>query len=112
MIFPSNGSQLNDFSNVLWNLTKRWEMEASETLDLLGYGKNVGAQDLIDRIAYFLEISLGLEALYGDDPKIEQRWLKEPHHLLGNKSPLDHMKEGSMASLVTVVELLRAERGL
>jgi Protein of unknown function (DUF2384) len=115
----------NEFLRVFMNLSDRWALESGELPILLGYPSESdtfarlmsghitpNTQDLIDRIAYMLEISVGLEAIYGDNPKIEQRWLKEPHHLLKDKSPLDHMLQGHMENLMTIVDLLRDERGL
>ncbi len=108
----------NEYLRIFVNLTERWELEASHLPILLGYSRDSytfallisgdiipSTQDFTDRVAYMLEISIGLEAIYGDNPKIEQKWLKETHHRLRSESPLNHMLQGHMKNLITVVDI-------
>jgi hypothetical protein len=103
---------------------QRWRLEERLHATLLGYkdyeflGQQLlhgyvppRTQDVRDRIGYVLAISLGLGALFNEDADAELSWLTTEHPLL-KTSPLDFMLRGRMINLITVADIVRAERGL
>jgi hypothetical protein len=103
---------------------QRWRLEERWHATLLGYKDNefLGqqllrgyvpprTQDVRDRIGYVLTISLGLGALFNEDADAELSWLTKEHPLL-NTSPLEFMLRGRMINLITVADIVRAERAL
>ena len=106
-------------------ICERWGLHFDEMMILLGYqtdhvvGQQVLAggivptsQDVRDRVGYVIGISLGLGALFGEVVRAEIDWLKYPRAELNGMSPLEHMLEGHMASLLVVAEMVKQERGL
>jgi hypothetical protein len=103
---------------------QRWRLEERSHATLLGYkdyeflGQQLlrgyvppRTQDVRDRIGYVLAISLGLGALFNEDADAELSWLTTEHPLL-KTSPLDFMLRGRMINLITVADIVRAERAL
>jgi hypothetical protein len=103
---------------------QRWRLEERWHAILLGYKDNefLGQQllhgympprtrDVRDRIGYVLTISLGLGALFSEDADAEFSWLTKEHPVL-KTSPLQFMLRGRMINLITVADIVRAERAL
>jgi hypothetical protein len=103
---------------------QRWRLEEQSHATLLGYkdyeflGQQLlhgyvppRTQDVRDRIGYVLAISLGLGSLFNEDADAELSWLTTEHPLL-KTSPLDFMLRGRMINLITVADIVRAERAL
>ncbi len=68
-------------------------------------------RDIKDRIAYLYLIRKTLSALFQDE-SVENQWLREPHTLLNEQSPMDLMMDGSMENLLLVKEYVEAAAGL
>ncbi len=106
------------------NTCRRWRMERSDQVVLLGYpsGDPIGeailagrvmafSRDVDDRAAYVVAISIGLGIMFEEDPEAENRWLRHPRDVFGDDSPLDFMLRGNMGNLIAVNELVERERG-
>ena len=104
---------------------QRWRLDRNQQVVLLGFsppstlgtyvlnGQVLSASvDVQDRAALVFGISLGLGALFDEDPGVENEWLRTPRARFANASPLDYMLEGHMNHLLAVAELVRHERGL
>ena len=106
------------------NLLDTWELDSTNATVLLGMDSDDGsfAQDLLagrvplrgrdakDRIAYLYRIRKILSALFRDE-KVENQWLRESHTMLGKRSPMDLMLDGSMENLLLVKEYVEAAAG-
>jgi hypothetical protein len=117
-------SVLPGMFDALVKTCQRWRLEERSHATLLGYkdyeflGQQLlrgyvppRTQDVRDRIGYVLAISLGLGALFNEDAEAELSWLTAEHPLL-KTSPLDFMLRGRMINLITVADIVRAERAL
>jgi hypothetical protein len=104
---------------------QRWHLSPSDQIALLGYNGSefLGRQllegrllalpqDARDRVAYVLGISLGLGAMFNDSEEAELFWLRQLRPVLGGRSAIDFMLEGSMANLTVIAQMVAAERGL
>ena len=78
--------------------------------DLLTGRAALRGRDVKDRIAYLYRIRNILSALFRDE-NVENRWLREPHTMLNERSPLDLMLDGSMENLLLVKEYVEAAAG-
>ena len=67
--------------------------------------------DMKDRVVYLLGIRCVLDALLRDEVT-ENEWLREPHNLLDNKSPMSLLLEGSMRNMIRVYEYVKRAGGL
>ena len=106
------------------NTCQRWNLSDNEKLVLLGYGDNaflgnqilrsrmLASQDVRDRAAYVLAISVGLGAVFNEVADAERRWLNLPNSKLNGKTPLTFMLEGRMGNILMVLRLVEEERGL
>ena len=102
-----------------------WQLPISGACALLGYGlqeqeavqsilsgaTGLRSRDARDRVASLVRIRTLLSGLFRSVEK-ENEWLREPKELLGNKSPLDLMLEGSMEKLLTVRQFVEVMAGV
>ena len=94
-----------------WRLSKRdavgllgFNPEDSEYVTRLLDGRQkLCGRDISDRIAHLFWIRSSLKALFRD-LATENEWLREPHALLDEASPLSLMEGGSMEDLLLVRE--------
>ena len=104
---------------------QRWNLSRSQQIALLGFPENsiIGFRvlngqllrlqpDQEDRARYIVGISLGLGTLFGESIDAELNWLNQPRQQLDGKSPLNYMFEGHMTNLLTIIEMVKQERGL
>ena len=105
-------------------LLETWNLESRDAVWLLGFEKADGAhvddimtgrvvltgRDIKDRIACLFEIRRALSAWLRNDA-VENEWLREPHSLLDDQSPMDLLKEGSMENLFLVREYVGMATG-
>jgi Protein of unknown function (DUF2384) len=104
---------------------QRWRLNEREQSVLLGYGTNPPLaremtsgryrdlpQDVRDRVAYIVGISLGLGTVFDEAVRAELDWLHRPHPKLANRTPLSEMLMGHMKQLITVSDLVAEERAL
>jgi hypothetical protein len=108
------------------NTCERWKLAENEKLILLGYGDDSAflgnqilqghmlatPQDARDRAGYLLAVSIGLGAIFNEQPDAERSWLTLPKSELNEKTPLDFMLEGRMENILAVLRLVEQERGL
>lgn len=87
------------------NICERWNLTPQQRQKLM-------EKKFPELTPYLMEISIGLEALYGDKAETERKWLTERHAALYDEPPLDIILAGDLPDLLTVVEQLRYERGL
>lgn len=101
-----------------------WNLELRDAAWLLGFEKaeeshveNVMSgripptgRDVEDRIACLFEIRCALSAWLRDEA-VENEWLREPHRLLDDQSPMDLLREGSMENLLFVREYVGVATG-
>jgi hypothetical protein len=102
-----------------------WQLPISGACALLGYdlqeqeavqsilsgATGLRSRDARDRVASLVKIRTLLSGLFRSVEK-ENEWLREPKELLGNKSPLDLMLEGSMEKLLTVRQFVEVMAGV
>ena len=105
-------------------LLESWELESTHATVLLGLDPDdesyapavlsgrtpLKGRDAKDRIAHLYQIRKTLSALFRDEA-VENEWLREPHTLLNDRSPMDLMLEGSMEHLLLVREYVDAAAG-
>ena len=106
-------------------LLERWQLSKPEGAALLGFGESgellvaeqilrgdrpLEGRDLRDRIAHLLQIHKTLGSLFRD-LEVENQWLREPHGILGGRSPLELMLQGSMEDLLLAKEYVDAAAG-
>ena len=106
------------------NLLASWHLESTYATVLLGFDPGdesyaaavltgrapLKGRDATDRIAHLYEIRKTLSALFRDEA-VENEWLREPHTLLNERSPMELMLEGSMENLLLVREYVEAAAG-
>jgi hypothetical protein len=104
---------------------QRWGLADDAQFVLLGYASNpylaveflAGRylnlpQDVRDRTGYVVGISIGLGAVYNELLEAELAWLNRPHPKLRNQTPLAHMLQGQMLTLIRVQALVAEEQAL
>ena len=105
-------------------LLQFWHLQRDEVVGLLGFGRvdaaHVAAvldgreqfrgRDVRDRIAYLFRIRETLWMLFRD-LEVENEWLREPHSLLDERSPLSLLTGGSMEDLLLVKEYVDTVAG-
>ena len=105
-------------------LLKYWRLERHDAVGLLGFyptdaGYVVGilegserllGRDAEDRISYLFSIRKTLWSLFRD-LDVENEWLREPHSMLEDKTPLSLMLEGSMEDLLLAREYVDTAAG-
>lgn len=106
------------------NLLVSWELGSTHATVLLGLDAGdesyaaavltgrapLKGRDATDRIAHLYQIRKTLSALFRGEA-VENEWLREPHTLLNERSPMDLMLEGSMEHLLLVREYVDAAAG-
>ena len=83
----------------------------NEIRDLLRGISEFKGRDLNDRFVYLFEIRMFLDGLL-EDLQAENEWLREPHSMLEDRSPMDLLLEGSMRNLIVVSEYVQMACGL
>ena len=63
----------------------------------------IAGRDIKDRIAYLILIKSTLHSLFRN-ADVENEWLRERHGLLGDRTPMDLLLEGSMENMLRVKE--------
>lgn len=129
-LVPAKPVQVSETAGTLIEAFKktaeRWQLSDDEQIVLLGYkeGRGFGralltgqirqtpSQDLKDRIAYVMAISLGLGSLFQEAIKPERDWLALPRKELGDESAMQRMLSGHMRDLIAVHTIVRRERNL
>ena len=108
----------------LKKLFESWELESTSATVLLGMDTEDASQaadvlagrailkgrDAKDRITHLYQIRKTLSALFRD-VDVENQWLREPHTMLNESSPMDLLLEGSMENLLLVREYVEAAAG-
>ena len=106
-------------------LLESWKLDRGAAVFLLGFERAEsehverilnGAEPLIsrdtkDRIAYLYRIRSTLSALFRSED-VENEWLREPRALLGERTPMELLREGSMANLLLVKEYVEEIAGI
>ena len=101
-----------------WNLAERdaaWLLGFEETEEIhveniMSGRAPLTGRDVKDRIACLFEIRRALSAWLRDDA-VENEWLREPHRLLDDQSPMNLLREGSMENLFVVREYIGMATG-
>ncbi len=105
-------------------LLESWKLDRSAAVFLLGFEQPDSAvverilsgsaplvgRDAKDRIAYLYRIRSTLSALFRNED-VENEWLREPRALLGERTPMELLREGSMESLLLVKEYVEEIAG-
>ena len=106
-------------------LLKFWRLRTQEAVGLLGFGPadadyvtavlegngQFRGRDVQDRIAHLIWIRKTLWSLFRD-LETENAWLREPHPMLDDKSPLSLLIEGSMEDLLLTREYVDSAAGM
>ena len=100
-------------------LLKTWNLKTEHAAILLGLEDQehvrqilaglepLTGRDVKDRIAHLYHIRRTLWSLFRD-AGIENEWLREPHSLIHDMTPIDLLLDGSMESLLTFKEYVEA----
>ena len=105
-------------------LLESWKLDRSAAVFLLGFEQPDSAvverilsgsaplvgRDAEDRIAYLYRIRSTLSALFRNED-VENEWLREPRALLGERTPMELLREGSMENLLLVKEYVEEIAG-
>ena len=105
-------------------LIEVWDLESADATVLLGLDRNdvvhaekvlagqavLKGRDITDRIVHLFQIRKTLSALFRDEV-VENQWLREPHRMLDENSPMELMLEGSMENLLVVREYVETAAG-
>lgn len=97
----------------VWRLLEFWRLEANDAVGLLGFDpedsdyvsavlcglEHFRGRDVRDRISHLFWIRKTLHFLF-QDLEVENEWLREPHSLLDDRSPLSLLLGGSMEDLL------------
>ena len=108
----------------LKKLIEVWGLKSADATVLLGldrkdvaYAENVLAgqgvlkgRDVMDRVIHLFQIRKTLATLFRDEI-VENQWLREPHRMLDESTPMDLMLEGSMENLLLVREYVETAAG-
>ena len=101
-----------------------WRLGTQEAVGLLGFGpadadyvtavldgnEHFRGRDVSDRIANLIWIRKTLWSLFRD-PETENAWLREPHPLLDDRSPLSLLIGGSIEDLLLTREYVESAAG-
>ena len=99
------------------NLVESWGLDEEASAKLLGFEGTIELSDLLsgtvslrgrdtkDRLRHLLEIGFALDSLFRNENSVRM-WLREPLGELGDESPLDHLREGSMEHLLRLRQLV------
>ena len=105
-------------------LMEFWSLRRDQVVGLLGFDQSdadhVAAvldgletfrgRDVRDRIAYLFAIRATLSSLFRD-LDVENEWLREPHSLLHEQSPMALLLKGSIEDLLIVKEYVDTVAG-
>lgn len=105
-------------------LLECWRLERPDAVGLLGFehsdsdhvaaildgNEQLRGRDAQDRISHLFSIRKTLWSLF-QDLDVENDWLREPHSLLDNKTPLSLMLEGSIEDLLLAREYVDTAAG-
>ena len=105
-------------------LLECWRLERQNAVGLLGFdltdadhvaaildgNEQLRGRDTQDRISHLFSIRKTLWSLF-QDLDVENEWLREPHSLLDNKTPLSLMLEGSIEDLLLAREYVDTAAG-
>lgn len=105
-------------------LMDSWRLGTPEAVKLLGFDpsdldhvtsvlngiEQFRGRDVRDRIAHLIWIRMTLWSLFRD-LDTENSWLREPHSMLGDKSPLSLLLGGSMEDLLLAREYVESAAG-
>ena len=105
-------------------LLEYWRLEKRNAVGLLGFdhsdadhvaaildgNEQLRGRDAQDRISHLFAIRKTLRSLF-QDLDVENEWLREPHLLLDNKTPLSLMLEGSIEDLLLAREYVDTAAG-
>lgn len=86
------------------------ESDADGVCDLLEGRAEMQGRDIRDRIASLYQIRKILHSLFQDED-VENEWLRERHHALHDRSPMDLLLEGSMANVLYIRDYVEAAAG-
>ena len=87
------------------------ESQRTYAADVVNGDASLEGRDIKDRIAHLFRIRKTLSTLF-PDVTVENEWLREPHGLLDERSPMTLMLEGSMENLLLVKEYVETAAGL
>lgn len=105
-------------------LVELWRLETDAAVGLLGFDpmdadyaaaalggpEQFRARDIRDRISHLFWIRKTLWSLFRDI-ETENQWLREPHAMLDERSPLSLLVSGSMEDLLLAREYVEAAAG-
>lgn len=112
-------------SQFLLKLASQWGLNHEDLVSILGFAPasaahvasvlggwaEFGSRDVRDRIIHLYRIRETLDSLLRD-LEVEEEWLREPHDLLGGRSPMSLLLGGSMEDLLLVREYVDEFGGL
>lgn len=125
MGIPSeNPRRIADSGAFVLKLLECWRLERRNAVGLLGFdhsdadhvsaildgNEQLRGRDAQDRISHLFSIRKTLWSLF-QDLDVENEWLREPHSLLDNKTPLSLMLEGSIEDLLLAREYVDTAAG-
>ena len=108
----------------VWRLLEFWHLDELEAIALLGFDaedadhvaailrgrQQLRGRDVRDRISHLFWIRKTLHYLF-QDLEVENDWLREPHAMLDDRSPLSLLVGGSMEDLLLAKEYVDAAAG-
>jgi hypothetical protein len=115
-----------DLARVIAALFSRWELDASEQLQLLGLStesrkllpkyrageRALPAQrDILDRAGYLLGIHKGLRFLFPEDEALRYDWVRRRNAALDHASPLEVMLRDGLIGIARIARLVDFQRG-
>ena len=121
-LFPAK--RLSGPIQFVLKLLDYWRLSRNDAVSLLGFNStdSDSAKDILngtaffldgdmrDRIAHLFHIWTTLSSLF-QDRDVENDWLREPHALLDEQSPLNLLMDGDMENLLLVKEYVDAAAG-
>ena len=116
--------RIADSGAFVLKLLECWRLENRNAVGLLGFDQSdadhvaaildgneqLRGRDAQDRISHLFSIRKTLWSLF-QDLDVENEWLREPHSLLDNKTPLSLMLEGSIEDLLLAREYVDTAAG-
>lgn len=102
-------------TQLVHRIFETWRLEARDMATLLGLEESdqllareflagrvkIAGRDIKDRIGYLILIKNSLYSLFQNED-VENEWLRETHGLLGDRTPLALLLEGSMKNMLLV----------
>ncbi len=104
-------------TQLIHKIFETWNLELRDKATLLGLEESdqrlaseflagrakIEGRDIKDRIAYLILIKSTLYSLFRNED-VENEWLRETHGLLGDRTPLGLLLEGSLENMLLVKE--------